>query len=207
MSAAIALRPLWLSGITECKGARKVTTDRFLRAKIAYINNQPTPESFTLYVSNPQKIAEFFCHEADRFSSAAFESLIAETYRPEYPRSTGWLLIRGYYAAFFAFHSLMRLHGWACTRLTSDVSSILDKDARLLFPGGEKIDAGLYLVRTRDKSPELTFENIGVKRASHEALWSLLFQFLSELTDIALDNPVDPTSPRFSVALGFRVRG
>lgn len=200
MSAAIALRPLWLSGITECKGARKVTTDRFLRAKIALINSQPTSESFTLYISNHKKIAEFFCHEADRFSSAAFESLIVETSRPQYPRSVGWLLIRGYYAAFFSLHSLMRLHGWACTRLTPEVSTILNKEARLLFPGGERIDAGLYLARTSNNNPELTFENLGGKGASHEALWSVLFPFLAKLTDIALDNPVDEQASQQLVA-------
>lgn len=112
MSAATALRPLWLAGITDCKGARKVTTESFLRTKIVHVNSQPTSGKFTLYVGNPTKIPEYFSHEADRFSSAAFESLIVETPRREYPRSIGWLLIRSYYSAFFALHSIMRLHGW-----------------------------------------------------------------------------------------------
>lgn len=201
MSAAIALRPLWLAGITECKGARKVTTESFLRARIAHVNNQPTSGKFTLFVSNQTKIAEYFSHEADRFSSAAFESLIVEATRGEYPRSIGWLLIRSYYSAFFAFHSIMRLHGWACTRLSKEISSMLDKEAKRYFPQGDQIQAGLYLVKASSRNPELSLECLNNNKAgTHEMLWALLFDFMAELTNIALDHPADEEASQELVA-------
>lgn len=201
MSVADALRPLWLAGMTDCKGARKVTTESFLRSGIAYINSKPIPGKFTLYVSNQTKITEFFSHEADRFSSAAFESLLVETPRPEYPRSIGWLLIRGYYSAFFALHSLMRLHGWACTRLTKETGLRLDKDAKLFFPDGDKIQGGLYLMKAESRSSELSCESLSLNNGgTHEALWALLFDFMTELTNITLEQSVDEESSQELVA-------
>lgn len=197
MSAATALRPLWLAGITTCKGARRITTERFLRAGIAHINGEPKDGAFTLFVSNPNKIAEFYSHEADRFCTAAFESLLVENTRPEYPRSIGWQLIRAYYSAFFALHSLMRLHGWACTRLTKDISSYLDKGARLLYPAGEKIEGGLYFIRATDGNSELSFKFLGTSNGgSHETLWAFLFEFMSEITKVALERSVDEEAAR-----------
>jgi hypothetical protein len=192
MSAATALRPMWIAGLTDCKGIRKVTTDSFLRTKIAHVNSAPINGKFTLYVSNKNKLTEFFCHEADRFSSAAFESLAAETVRPTFPRSTGWQLIRGYYAGFFALHSLMRLHGWACTRLTTEACARLEKESKLFFPGSDKITAGMYMVKAGSANTELAFTSLGANSGgSHEALWGGLFDFLSEITNVTLNQPVD----------------
>jgi hypothetical protein len=201
MSAADALRPLWLAGLVDCKGARKVTTESFLRPEIACINSKPVPGKFTLYVSNQTKIAEFYSHEADRFSSAAFESLLVETPRHAYPRSIGWLLIRGYYSAFFALHSLMRLHGWACTRLTKEIGLRLNQDAKLFFPDGDQIQGGLYLIKAENRSSELSCESLSLNSGgTHEALWALLFDFMAELTNVTLEQSVDEESSQELVA-------
>ncbi len=208
MSTADALRPLWLAGITECKGARKITTDKFIKSGASHLNSKPKSGRFTLYVSNQTKIIEFFSHEADRFSSASFESLAAEMPRAEFPRSTGWLLIRGYYSAFFALHSLLRLHGWACTRLNKESSANLEKEAKLFFPNGEKIEAGLYLIKASDNNPELAFTCLKDANhgGTHEALWQLMFEFLTEVTNASLDNAIDIESSQELVASVTRFR-
>jgi len=207
MSTADVLRPLWLAGITECKGARKTTIETFLIPKIAHLNSLPVQGGFTIFVANQKMIPELFSHEADRFSTAAFESLLVETTKPEFPRSIGWILIRGYYSAFFALHSLMRLHGWACTRLPKDICTRLNKDASLYFPGGNKIEAGLYLIKACNRNPELSFQYLGGKGGgSHEALWSLLFGFMKELTNVAMKNPVDAEAAQELVRLVSQFR-
>lgn len=183
---------MWFAGITDCKGARKVTTDSFLTTKTVHLISAARSGKFTLYVSNKKKLSEFFCHEADRFSSAAFESLAAETVRPTFPRSIGWQLIRGYYAAFFALHSLMRLHGWACTRLTPSICTRLEREGRLYFTESEQIKAGMYMIKVVDTSTELTFSSLGANAGgSHEVLWGGLFEFLTEMTNVTLAEPVD----------------
>lgn len=192
MSAASALRPLWLSGIAACKGARSINTDVFLRSGVAHINSEPQDGTFTLFVSNTSRIADFYSHEADRFCSASLESLIAENTRPEFPRSIGWQLIRAYYSAFFALHSLMRLHGWACTRLTKEMSSYLNRSARLFFPQGGKIEAGLYFIKATDKNPELSCTFLGNSNGgTHESLWAHLQTFMAEVTSVSLERSAD----------------
>lgn len=193
MAFADALRPMWLAGLTASKGARKVTTETFLHAGVAHINCQPSGGKFSMYVSNTKKIVELFSHEADRFATAAFESLCSESTLTAFPRSTGWQLIRGYYAAFFALHSLIRMHGWACTRLNKEVSASLDKNAKVIFPQGDRIEGGLYFVKAAGKSPELAFEHLGTKSGgTHEVLWTrVLPEFLAEITDLALNSSAD----------------
>ena len=206
-SVANALRPFWLSGITQCKGARRVTTESFLLARTAHINSSPIDGKFTVFVQNQTKIPEWFSHEADRFSSAAFESLIAESTLPNFPRSIGWLLIRSYYSAFFALHSLMRLHGWACTRLTPLACRSLNKDVRIIFPEGSRIDSGLYLIKTSNRSSELSFEHMGTRfGGSHEALWGLLYDFLSELSSAVLAEAVDEVAAQDFVSTVTKFR-
>lgn len=169
-----------------------MTTEQLLSHKNAYINTEPANGKFSVYISNQKLIPTFFSHEADRFSSAAFESLMAESVKEDFPRSTGWTLIRAYYSAFFAAHSLMRIHGWACTRVPPEVAARLNKDAKLIFPNPEPITAGLYLLKTSNDSSEIEFESIVAgKKGSHEALWSELGPFFGEVTDVILHEPVD----------------
>jgi hypothetical protein len=198
---AVAIRPLWLPGIVSCREAKSVSTETFLHVKVLTIDNKPQVGEFTAYVGNQKKIAEYFCHEASRFASAAFESMMVESTRPEYPRSVGWLLIRGYYAAFFAMHSLIRLHGWACTRLTRPMCDSFEEQARQLTLQGQRIEAGLYLVKAKHSDPQLTFVKLGSNQGgSHEALWSVMLDFMNAVTTLTLKDPVDTTASHKLVA-------
>lgn len=76
MASAAALRPLWLAGIVDSKGRRPVTTDSFLLSRVATVSSQPVNGAFHLFIGNVGKLTDYFSHEADRFGSAAFESLL-----------------------------------------------------------------------------------------------------------------------------------
>ncbi len=192
MATKDALRTIWLPGISGGGATGRITVDRFLRSRNAHLHTQPTDGHFKIYVPNQKNIPELFVSEAGRFSSASFESLVVEATRPEFPRSTGWLLIRAYYAAFFAFHSLMRLRGWACSRLTKENCVRLEKDLKVVFGVDGGIESGLYLLKAYGSSPEISCDIIANKKGgSHEAAWSLLPEFLRSMTTDALEGSVD----------------
>lgn len=188
MSIAASLRLLWLRGLVDCTGHRVWTTDRLFQPKFVTVSSVSTSE-FTVYVGNANHSVHYFAHEADRFAAASFESLLSGARSDAYPRATGWLLIRSYYAAFFAVHSLLRLHGWACTRLTSGNLKTINADIQLLF-GAERFGAGLYLIKSANSGRELVCTPLDASLGgTHEALWSLLRGFFAEAEQIALAAP------------------
>jgi hypothetical protein len=189
MSIADSMRLLWVGGLTDCTGARSWTTDKLFRPSNITVSAVGV-DDFCVYLGNAKHSSHYFAHEADRFASAAFESLLAGAKNDAYPRSTGWLLIRAYYAAFFAVHALMRLHGWACTRLSVANLKGVNNDLSLLFPGSRNFQAGLYLVKGESGGRELRSQPLDSSLGgTHEILWSLLRGYLDEVTSVVLSNP------------------
>lgn len=194
MRAVNPLRLLWLPNIVNSTGPRSITTESFFSKKHATILSAPISSGeFSVYLSNPRRTVDFFAHEADRFATASFESLLMETSRADHARSTGWTLIRGYYAAFFALHALIRLHGWACTRISGTAISSINKEIHSLYPGSNKVESGLYFLEVISGGAEVLLKKMDVGNGgSHEMLWSLLSKYLKAITDTALSDKTDP---------------
>jgi hypothetical protein len=173
MSFAQSMRLLWAPGLTDCTGARSWTTDKLFRAQVVTATSA-TANNFQLYVGNAQNSHRYFAHEADRFASAAFESVLSGSRWAKNPRSTGWLLIRTYYAAFFSLHALMRLQGEACARLTAAHLNGINNDLKITAPGSRRFEGGLYHVVSENGGRELRCTPMGAAAGgTHEALWSL----------------------------------
>jgi hypothetical protein len=196
MAFADSMRLAWVTGLTDCTGARSWTTDRlFNRSTVTATSS--TQDEFVLYVGNAKNSQQYFAHEADRFASAAFESVIVGTRNEKYPRSTGWLLIRAYYSAFFAVHALLRLHGWACTRLAPGNLKSVNEDLALMAPGSQIFTGGLYFVRSEANGRDLRCKSLSTSLGgTHEALWALLKVYLVDVVQVVLSHP-DPTGQAF----------
>jgi len=173
-----------------------------LLAELKELSSPFKDGKFTTFINNPTKTLEFYSHEADRFAAAAFESIedngISAT---RHPRSIGWRLIKTYYAAFFALHSLIRIHGWACTRINSDTIKIVNKGLASIYPDSEKVSGGLYLIKSENSGSELSFEkiNTGASGGSHEALWYFLEKYIDVIIYTTLRNEGDPEETQIAI--------
>jgi hypothetical protein len=195
MAVVDTLRLLWLNGLVNATGVRSLGTEKFLSPKIVTVNAVLPDNSIKVYVANAAKSAEYFSHEADRFATACFESVLSETSTKTLPRSTGWLIIRNYYSAFFAVHSLLRLRGWACSRILKENINSLNQELRSIAPQAKALSAGLYLMRCDGNPVDViigeTDSRIG---GSHEVLWSLLTPYLDEILSLAQAESFDNSS-------------
>ena len=201
MSLENSLRLLWIGGITNCSGPRSANTERFLSPRQVTVTGFSHHAGLTLYSANTKNSIEYFAHEADRFASAAFESLIVGSREDAHPRSTGWLLIRTYYAAFFALHALMRLHGLACTRVPTGNVNTLNKELLALFPAAPPLTAGLYLLSLQSDGKEVSCSKLDAGLGgSHEILWHLLEHYLKLATAKILANS-DPENQVLALAI------
>ncbi|EML1599020.1 hypothetical protein RVY52_003792 [Burkholderia cenocepacia] len=187
MSVEDQLRLFWLKGITGGRGRRQLTTEKFIHPKYVTHSSAPTKGCVDLYVGKTSFSINFFSHEADRFASACFESLIFDDSHARIPKSLGWPLIKAYYSAFFATHALFRIHGWACTRILPQTTALLNKEASALYQDAAKIDGGLYFLTASNAGASLHLESMdSVKGGSHEALWAKLLPYLDELSSTVL---------------------
>lgn len=193
MSAANSLRLMWLHEINNAKGQRGLSTEKFLSTTCVTPDFISDPNELSLYVGNPARTPEYFCHEADRFASASFETLLSNAPVAGYERSTAWQLIRGYYAAFFSVHALLRLHGVACTRITNATTTPINREVQRLHPGSLSMSGGLYYMRSKSGGSEIALTKFDANSGgSHEALWALLTDYMRTATQNALLDSTDP---------------
>lgn len=189
MPLADSLRLAWFRGLTEAVQRRGIGTETLLSSRGNTVV-AVKPGEFHLLSGNPRDATTYFAHEADRFASAAFESLLTGGRNEEFPRSTAWFLIRCYYAAFFALHSLLRIKGLACTRIAASSLIGINRDAATLFGKNEPYHAGLYqIVLDNDSRTLLCTKLNSGQGGTHEALWSLLQPYLTELVSTVLAGP------------------
>lgn len=203
MSAANSLRLMWLQEINNAKAPQGLSTEKFLSTSNVTPDRIADTNQLSFYVGNPKRTPEYFCHEADRFASASFETLLSNAPVVGYERSTAWQLIRGYYAAFFSVHALLRLHGLACTRITSTTTAPLNRELLRMHPGSLSMSGGLYYMRSKSGGSEIALTKFDSNAGgSHEALWALLTDYLRTATHRALLDPTDPVaSATFSTTI------
>ncbi|EOT0769575.1 TPA: hypothetical protein NID03_003160 [Pseudomonas aeruginosa] len=184
------LRTLWLKDIHLAKGPRKITTESFLTKKNATIINIENKNSLTLYIGNPSLTKKFFSHEADRFACAAFETLTSPVPENEPPRSIGWTLIKAYYSAFFSMHALLRIHGWACTRIAGNAIRFINDELKILAPDASPVGGGIFLIKSDPSGRTLELKKLeaGTTGGSHESLWATLNEYFNNITYLIQKN-------------------
>jgi hypothetical protein len=142
-------------------------------------------DAFTIRVLNPKSALESFAADASRFTAAAYETLLGLRANPTIPRSTAWLGIQAYYAAFFAAHSLLRIIGTGCTQLDEPQITKIERNANALGqmpPGISGFSRGLYRCHFDAAQPEIRFERqSSAARGSHEILWSIFADHLNHV--------------------------
>lgn len=200
MSFANSLRLTWHAGLPQAAFKKGVSTAKLLSRKSGTVCSV-AGSGFDIYCVNPKDPAQYFAFEADRFASASFESLLSVPSSNDYPKSVGWILIRYYYAAFFAAHCLLRLRGVACARVLQDALCSVNDDARSIFglaPG--YFGGGLYTIELDSNSRSLACLRLQSGASSHEVLWDVFSQHLDWLVNL-VGSHQDPQHQELLIAV------
>src|SRR4051794_24933660 len=146
MSLVDELRSLWLPGIHAVNGRPQKSLIGLLANMQYQIYAPTTPTTAALHFANWSLPVEAYAGDSARVSTAAFETI--EGIRPSapLPKSAGWLLVRGYYAAFFAAHAIGRMLGTSILRIDNVTATAIDSISNLFNtqPAGG-LERGLYL--------------------------------------------------------------
>ena len=182
------LRQFWVRDIHRITGRTGEDLRQWLTRESFVFPQVNGPRDFVMRVLAPMDAKKAMAHESTRMASAAFETMLGISAVGGLPRSTAWILIRAYYAAFFAAHSLLRAFGTACIQLDGQQTRALDHVAQAfgLLPGAG-FEEGFYIARYDPNVDEIHFSKSGAaRRGSHEVLWGSFVERLRESSNYLL---------------------
>lgn len=178
------LRQFWLPGITSITGKQQRGLQAFLLDDRYRVFNFPSPNVFEVTPLDTVELKSAICHDLSRMACAAFESIHAMEPPGGLDKSSGWGIIRSYYAAFFAIHSIVRIFGTTCTQLDAQHVQYVSKVTSYSHAGSVKHSSGLYLGKWDDINGVLRFSK--PTENTHEATWKIFLDVLVDLRNSLL---------------------
>ena len=188
------IRPFWMPGLNEVVGNQNYSLAEWLLKQKYYIYSPISQNQFVLdlpsrdYVNNMLKA---FAYDCNRMASAAFETMYSIERNTKMPKSTAWIIIKSYYAAFFAGHTIIRILGISCSQLNSHPASKVGEIARLYgSDNGLSISSSYYSCSYNEITQQLAFDNIKSRGGVHESFWKVFHDCIQDLGKQMLNSPV-----------------
>lgn len=168
-----AIRPFWVPGLNDISGRLKYNFSDWVVKQEYQIYTQIKKDECLLEISDKDKLIAAFAYDCNRMAVAAFESMHLIQQSQSVPKSTAWLIIQSYYAAFFAAHSILRMIGVSCSQLETQQANKIEQVADLYQKkNGVSLGTGYYQCIYNINNKQLECKN---SRASgggtHEIFW------------------------------------
>jgi hypothetical protein len=177
------VRPFWLPGLHETSGRVGESFASWILRGDFQIYRPLDKRTFVLNISNRNPFIGGVACDFDRLAAAAYESMDGLAPSLRLPKSLGWLIIKCYYASFFAAHATLRMFGISCSQLDSVNVRKIETIADLFgFRNGINLSAGLYKCVYQPISATLTCERIE-SDGSHLALWRIYYLEMNRLSN------------------------
>ena len=137
-------------------------------------------KSFSLDIYNHDVMLQPFAFDINRMATSAFESINGIVPENGLPKSLGWLIIRSYYAAYFAAHAILRIFGISCSQFDSNESRSITEVAKLYsLQGGKTISSGYYSCNYNFSNSTIQCDQLN---NTHQDVWKTLHVLLDNLS-------------------------
>ncbi|MCD0166956.1 hypothetical protein [Deinococcus sp. 12RED42] len=176
------LSSMWADGIKDSPNLN-VGIAEYLKGNDSLVNSYSSSNDYSLYSREKMDVVKYFASEAAKFACASLETMCSMKYSDLINnKSQGWNMIKLYYAAFYAAHSIMRSAGNSVTMIDKGISNIISR----------KLEYGGYTLATAAKGEHLTTFNSsigtldikyigGIGNGTHERFWHHFNLILEEL--------------------------
>jgi len=148
------------------------------------LEQTPKKRDTSLIVDTSTEVVEALAFDIARYSSAAIETSQHLQSYVDRPMASGWVVIRSYYAAYFAANALMRLFGYFCTNLEQKHVTAIHEMANLYqipLPTTEKtkLGPGTYAGRYSAADGQVSFRSLHtIGGGAHKQFWFAFKEFL-----------------------------
>lgn len=181
------IRPYWAFDLNNIPVNKSITLKEWIGLGKNYtIYNPVSTRSFSLKVHERSDFLAPVSQDCNKFICASLESIIKEENTELLPKSVSWLLIKQYYAAFYAAHAIIRLVGVSLSQLDqSHISKIQNIADHYSMRNSVNIEKGYYKINYDNKAKELSFNKIEVNKdgGSHIVLWKEFGEILNKIAD------------------------
>lgn len=187
--AADAIRHLWMPGIHTISGRPSGGFSDWIKSKEYQIYSAVAPDRFTLAAADLRPLRMAFAADICRLGGAAFETALVTDDEPRTPKACAWLLIRSYYAAYYAGNALCRILGTSISQLESEHASAVYEVADLYGQTPLRgIQNGLFeCIFDRVNNSVDCIRKTGGGGA-HEMFWACFLSFIRRVSDGILNN-------------------
>jgi hypothetical protein len=186
-----SLRSLWLPAIANVSGNPTGRLNEWVGAGQYYFDSLVGPASASFVLTPGVTLLDTFAAEFSRFSSAAIETSIGIS-QSNMPKSTAWLFIKAYYAAFYAAHSILRSVGISASNFQASDCQQADRIADALGFSNAPLNAAQFrceyllpigrLECTKAPGPGI-----------HEQFWRIFNSFIQNASVKVLQNKSLPS--------------
>lgn len=159
----------------------KCTTGTDLKGWIAnqgYNFLSKDTSGFSVKAYHSDDMISSLTNDYNKMAIGAYESACGVRVEEGIPKSTSWVVIRLYYASFFAAHALLRAFGRSCTQLDQVHINKIQEIANLTSASKISLEKGFYLVRIDQANDILRFVKL---KDSHRDTWESFLSLLNEL--------------------------
>lgn len=193
MSIAVnEIRPFWMPGLNEIVGQQKYSFVKWLLKQEYYIYSPISQYQFILDLrsnNNVNNMLSAFAFDCNRMASAAFETMCFIQQSKKLPKSTAWLIIKLYYAAFFSAHAIIRMLGISCSQLDRQQVNKIHEIAKLFGnDNGLNISSSYYSCVYNQNKTQLSFDNIKSKGGTHESFWKIFCDKIQDISNEVLSS-------------------
>ncbi len=186
------IRPFWMPGLNQIVGSQKCSFVKWLLKQEYYIYLPISQKKFILdlarndYINN---MLSAFAFDCNRMASAAFETMYFIEKSHKLPKSTAWLIIKSYYAAFFAAHAITRMLGIGCSQLDKQQAGKIYEIATLFNNNnGLNISSSYYRCIYNQGKQQLLFDDIKSKGGTHESFWKIFYMTIQDISNKILSS-------------------
>lgn len=201
-----SLRPFWAPGLNEISGKVEKGLSGWLTDGEYQIYSPLQPDSFVLNIAESAGFLSSLAADVNRFAAAAFETVHQITVNRELPRSTAWLVIKTYYAAFFAAHAIARMLGFGVVYIGGGEAKAVTRIADIYgTAGGNSVTKGGYEFAYDANQRAILFRRANqVMGGAHESFWGVFNEKLRDLSNRILSSQTLSTtdSQPVSIRLG-----
>lgn len=149
-----------------------------------YVRTDSTGDEFHLTTNDARDFLSYVAYDFSRFALSSWESLAVCRYERDAVSLLGWPLIKLYYAAFFAAHSLMRADGGGVIRVERDQARHLTEYGKLIVGDDFSVSPGNFEIFTNQDAGgalEVRLIRLAEGGGAHDGFWKRFSAFLTSV--------------------------
>jgi hypothetical protein len=184
------LRAFWTPGLNAVTGNVTKGVSAWILDEDYQIYTPLQANHFILSFPTPNQFLAAIAADVNRCAAAAIESVSQATKDEKLPRSVAWLVIRSYYASFFAAHAISRMLGMTVLQLEKAQASSLNRIAGAFgMLNGKTISPGYYSCSYDHLARDLKCVPIDARLGgAHQMFWHSFHSLIQKLSNDAINS-------------------